>query len=189
MYKHCSTEESARRQRQFENCLLELMQQLPYSQITIGDICDRISLSRKSFYRYFSSKDGCLFALIDHSIMEFASSYLPDDATEQRDLFEHYFIYWKKMSPLLDALYQNHLTDFLFERTMLCITEEEHELQNFLQFANQDSSNEFLLFVVCGMTGILFNWHVSGYQKTPAQMSAVMERILQKTISPVSDSQ
>ena len=49
MYKHCSTEESALRQRQFENCLLELMHQTPYSQITIGDLCDRMQLSRKSF--------------------------------------------------------------------------------------------------------------------------------------------
>lgn len=188
MYKHCSTEESARRQRQFENCLLELMQQLPYSQITIGDICDRMKLSRKSFYRYFGSKDGCLFALIDHSIMEFASLHLPDNSPGQRELFEAYFNYWKKLSPLLDALYQNQMSDCLFERTMLCITEEEHELRNFLRLNNQDDTNEHLLFIICGITGVLFNWHTTGYQKTPAQMSVILERILQRTMPAVTET-
>ena len=51
MYKHCTTEESAQRQRQLEQCLLELMADTPYSAITIGQICQQAGISRKSFYR------------------------------------------------------------------------------------------------------------------------------------------
>ena len=40
MYKHCNTEDSARRQRQLEQCLLDMMTDLPYSNITISQICD-----------------------------------------------------------------------------------------------------------------------------------------------------
>ena len=181
MYKHCSTEESALRQRQFENCLLELMQQTPYSQITISDICDRMKLSRKSFYRYFGSKEGCLYALIDHSIMEFSSLYLPDGAIAQRDLYEHYFRYWKGLSPLLTALCQNQLATCLFERTMLCMDQEEHELRSLLQSRSRDDSYEQTLFIVCGITGILLNWHNSGYRKTPAQMAATLDRLMQNS--------
>lgn len=181
MYKHCSTEESALRQRQFENCLLELMQQASYPQITVGDICDRMLLSRKSFYRYFGSKEDCLHALIDHSVMEFSSLYLPDDALSQKDLYKHYFSYWKKLSPLLTALCQNQLTACLFERTMLCVTEEEQEFRNFLRANSQEDSYEQTLFVVCGITGILLNWHNSGYQKSPAQMAATVDRLMQNT--------
>lgn len=181
MYKHCSTEESALRQRQFENCLLDMMQQVPYNQITIGDICDRIGLSRKSFYRYFGSKEGCLYALIDHSIMEFSSLYLPDDALLQRELYEHYFTYWKKLSPLLDALCQNQMANCLFERTMLCMDQEEHELRNFLRGHSRDDSYEQTLFIVCGITGVLINWHNSGYRKTPAQMAATLDKLMRNT--------
>lgn len=181
MYKHCSTEESALRQRQFENCLLELMHQTPYSQITIGDLCDRMQLSRKSFYRYFGSKEDCLHALIDHSVMEFSSLYLPDDDLSQKDLYEHYFSYWKKLSPLLTALCQNQLSACLFERTMLCITEEEQEFRNFLRSYGHEDSYEQTLFVVCGITGILINWHHSGYRKTPDQMAATVERLMHNT--------
>lgn len=185
MYKHCSTEESTLRQRQFEQCLLELMQQIPYSQITISDLCEQMNLSRKSFYRYFSSKDGCLYALIDHSIMEFSSAYLPENTLLQRDLYEHYFNYWKKLSPLLTVLCQNQLTTCLFERTLLCITEEEHEFRNFLHANNRDDDYESILFVVCGITGILLNWHNTGYRKTPSQMAATLDQLLRQTL-PVS---
>ena len=56
MYKHCATEESARRQRQLETCLQELMLTENYGQITISHICDRAGISRKSFYRYSAAK-------------------------------------------------------------------------------------------------------------------------------------
>ena len=71
MYKHCNTEESAQRQRQLEQCLLVLMKERLLPQITIGDICEQAGISRKSFYRYFSSKDGALHALIDHTLLDF----------------------------------------------------------------------------------------------------------------------
>ena len=70
MYKHCATEESARRQRQLEGCLQELMLTENFAHITISHICDRAGISRKSFYRYFSSKEGCLYALLDHAIFD-----------------------------------------------------------------------------------------------------------------------
>lgn len=184
MYRHCNTEESARRQRQFEYCLLELMQTIPYPQITIGDICQKVSLSRKSFYRYFGSKDGCLHALIDHCILEASGAYLADDSSENdpRRVFEHYFAYWKQMRPLLEALCQNNLTNCLFERSMLCVTQEELEFRNYLNADNRGDAYEQMLFIVSGITGLIINWHLTGYQKSPAQMAATTDRLLSRSL-------
>ena len=74
MYKLCKTEQSAARQRQLEQGLLQIMQTQQYEDISISDLCDRLGIPRKSFYRYFSSKDGALMALIDHTLMEFEQS-------------------------------------------------------------------------------------------------------------------
>lgn len=185
MYKHCNTEESARRQRQFEHCLMEMMRTVPYVQITIGDLCQEVGRSRKSFYRYFGSKEDCLHALIDHSIMEFSSHYLPDDlhGKPSSTLYEHYFSYWKQMYPLLEALCQNQLVEVLFERNMLCITQEEHELFNYMCQSARDDAYEQILFIVSGLTGILINWHSTGYQKSPAQMALTMERLISGSFS------
>ena len=63
MYKLCRTEQSAQRQRQLEQGLLLAMKTKRYEEITISDLCDQMGIPRKSFYRYFSSKDGALHAL------------------------------------------------------------------------------------------------------------------------------
>ena len=74
MYKLCKTEQSAARQRQLEQGLLQAMRTQQYEEISISDLCDRLEIPRKSFYRYFSSKDGALAALLDHTLMEFEQS-------------------------------------------------------------------------------------------------------------------
>ena len=60
MYKICQTEQSTRRQRELEQGLLRLMLHKNYEDISVSDLCDHMQIPRKSFYRYFSSKDGAL---------------------------------------------------------------------------------------------------------------------------------
>ena len=73
MYKLCKTEQSAQRQRELERGLLNAMSTHQYEEISVSDLCDQMEIPRKSFYRYFSSKDGALHALIDHTLLEFES--------------------------------------------------------------------------------------------------------------------
>ena len=73
MYKLCKTEQSAQRQRQLEEGLLAAMRTKRYEEITISDLCDQMGIPRKSFYRYFSGKDGALHALIDHALLDYES--------------------------------------------------------------------------------------------------------------------
>lgn len=180
MYKHCNTEESALRQKQIEHCLLEIMQTMPYTQITISDICALAEISRKSFYRYFGSKDDCLHALIDHCILEASGAYLTDNSPleTQALIFEHFFKYWKAMKPLLDALFQNDMANILFERSMICVTQEELDFRNHFNTDLYDDSYEQVLFIVSGITGLILNWHLSGYKKTATQLSATVDRLL-----------
>lgn len=180
MYKHCTTEESVLRQRQLEHCLLDLMQSSSYPQITISHICDRAGISRKSFYRYFSSKDGCLFALIDHCIIDGASSYLPDhdELLNTHIIYERFFSYWQQMQPLLDALAKNNLSLHLVERMMIYISEEEQDFHHYLG-GNINDSYEQMLFMISGVMGLVLNWHQGGYQKSVSQMAAILEKVIQ----------
>ena len=188
MYKHCNTDDSARRQRQIENCLLEMMKTTPYSQITIGDICLKIGLSRKSFYRYFSSKDGCLHSLLDHCILTAASACIIDtpETPSLVPAFERYFASWKQMSPLLEALCQNRLTTTLFERTLLCMTRNNPELASYFSINRSVDFHEQLLFIVCGTLSLVLNWHHSGYQKTPQEMACTLNHLLKHSLGQIA---
>ena len=179
MYKYCVTEESARRQRQLESCLLELMLQGEYPQITISHICDRAGISRKSFYRYFSSKEGCLYALMDHAIFDGASYYLPGltDRQSTRIIYERFFTYWKNQHKLLDALSQNNLSMMLVERMLVYVSSEEQEFRLMYQ-SRKDDTHEQSLFYIGGIMSVLLEWHKSGYRKSITQMSQILSDLI-----------
>ena len=179
MYKHCTTEESVSRQRQIEHCLLELMHSFPYPQITIVQICQRAGVSRKCFYRYFGSKDDCLFGLIDHCIMDGASYYLPNhnEIPYVRGIYERFFSYWKYMEPLLNVLDGNNLSLHLVDRMLEYLNTEERNFHQYLG-GNIGESYEKMLFLVSGIMGLVLNWHRSGYAKSVSQMAAIMESVL-----------
>ena len=63
MYKECVSKHAIARQREIEQGLLKYMTYKPYENITVIDLCQQLSIPRKAFYRYFSNKDGALYAM------------------------------------------------------------------------------------------------------------------------------
>lgn len=181
MYKHCNTEESAHRQRQLEQCLLKLMADTPYDQITISQICEQIGISRKSFYRYFDSKDGCLHALLDHAIMDGSNYYLPesDKGNPQLAFYCRIFEYWKMQSPLLDALERNGQSLQLLQRMIRYILVEEPEYARLMGISNHDLM-EHVVYSVGGTMGLVLTWHHEHFQKTPEQMGKLLYQMMSR---------
>lgn len=179
MYKYCATEESARRQRQLESCLQELMITENYAQITISHICDLAGISRKSFYRYFSSKEGCLYALVDHAIFDGASYYLPGSSniSSSRLIYERFFTYWKEKAALLDALEKNAMGLLLAERMLAYSVSEEHEFR-YLFRNSEDESTERIIFYISGIIGLVLTWHRGGFIKSPAKMAEILSDMI-----------
>ena len=121
MYKLCKTEQSAARQRELEQCLVSLMNSRRYEEITVSDFCLHAGIPRKAFYRYFSSKDGALYALIDHTMLEFEGFSEPYERGENRTLvkdMEAFFLFWKHRKDVLDALAHSGLSGILIERAI-----------------------------------------------------------------------
>lgn len=76
MYKQCVREQASRRQRTLEQGLLEAMLRQDYEEISVSGLCESMGVPRKSFYRYFDCKDGALYALIDHALVDFGDDFL-----------------------------------------------------------------------------------------------------------------
>ena len=150
-----------------------------YAQITISHICDRAGISRKSFYRYFSSKEGCLYALLDHAIFDGASYYLPGHAENQpmRPVYERFFSYWKEKAALLDALDKNTMGQLLAERMLAYIASEEHEFRHLFRDL-ADESSERSIFYICGIMGLILTWHRSGFSRSCSQMAAILSDMI-----------
>lgn len=108
MYKLCKSEQSARRQRDLETGLLAAMGSQHYDSITVSSLCEQLNLPRKSFYRYFDSKEGAFHALLDHTLEDCIR--LVDSSVTHRESLEQYFTFWLGQKPLLDALSRSGLS-------------------------------------------------------------------------------
>lgn len=181
MYKKCATEASAARQRELEQGLLEAMTKRCYEEITVSDLCAEIGVPRKSFYRYFSGKEGALHALIDHTIQEFEIQYIPD-MTAQRASFQqgiaHYFHFWQQKKPLLDALERSGLSGVLIERVIGYAVEGTASANRFLLPEHRHMKTEAIMFGICGLMSMVVRWHHNGYSMDADSMSKLATKLL-----------
>lgn len=176
MYKICHTEESSSRQRQLEQGLLEAMRRHPYEKITLTELCSELQIPRKTFYRYFPTKDDCLLALIDHTLSDCNDLALKgwtvsgelDHAVQLR-----FFTFWKNRRILLDVIRDNHLRDLLLERTTVMIDRMKENGQS-RGFAR----DQVEYFIAHGLMATVLRWHEYGFQSSPEEMAEVFGSLL-----------
>ena len=184
MYKLCKSEQSAARQKQLEQGLLKAMLTQQFEDISISDLCDQMQIPRKSFYRYFSNKDGALFALLDHTLMEFEQSpanYTPMGKSRSVGDLERFFIFWYEQKDLLEALMRNRLSGLLVERATNHAL-QEHLMPAYLLSKDETIQHLALTFAVCGLLAMVMQWHQNGFRESPAQMAEIATLMLTKPL-------
>ena len=182
MYKLCKTEQSARRQRELEYGLLQAMLSKNYEDISSSDLCDQLQIPRKSFYRYFSSKDGAFHALLDHSLQDCTCFLEPQ--INILDTLTQYFQFWLDQKPLLDALEKSGLSGKLVERTVNTALGDQAFASHLLQdYAGLDQQH-VILFIISGLMSVVIHWHHSGCRQPPQQMAVTAARLLTRPLFP-----
>lgn len=186
MYKQCRTEQSAARQRELLEGLLEAMLQQHYDEITVSSLCEQMQIPRKSFYRYFSSKEGALHALIDHALLDFESftsahSKSTDSIQEE---MEQLFAYWLHKKKLLDALAKSGLSGVLVNRAIGHSVFESMRGRRFLPVEEQQAQEYITLFAVSGFMSMVIQWHHEGYPQTVQQMAQIAIRLVSRPMAP-----
>ena len=190
MYKLCKTEQSAARQKELEDGLLAAMSTRHYEEISVSDLCGQIGIPRKSFYRYFSSKDGALHALLDHTLMEYEGFTDPNFLGEQRTLhrdLERFFQFWIVHKPLLDALARSAMSGVLIERCVAHALTETVMPKRFLPQDTKEMQRQITMFGVCGLRSMVLTWHHDGYPDPARKMAEVAVRLLSQPLFPVAE--
>lgn len=187
MYKLCKTEPSAQRQRQLEDGLLTAMLSQRYDDISISDLCDQLGVPRKSFYRYFASKDGALHALIDHRLLEYeaySEQYKHKDGHTSKFLdLPAFFSFWMSQKPLLDAVVRSDLDKVLVERTIEA-AHQSHVLEVRVRGVPKDYKEIATTFVVCGLMTTVLRWHKEGFRHSPQEMAEIAHQLLLRPLIP-----
>ena len=183
MYKFCKTEQSYRRQRELEQGLLDMMAHRTFDEISVSDLCDRMQIPRKSFYRYFSSKDGALLALLDHTLLEFYDAGSIEGlrgGTPAGDL-ERFFRFWKNKKNLLDAISRSNLSGMLVERAV-SLAKQEDLMPGYVREWEDTLKDVALSFVVCGLMSMVLQWHKEGYRVPTEKMAQAAITMLSRPL-------
>ena len=176
MYKRCHTEESSRRQRELEQGFLKALGSQSYAKLTLTDLCRQLEVPRKTFYRYFPTKDDCLLALIDHTLSDCNDIALQGwngstalDETVQLQFFQ----YWMDQRIFLDAIRNNDLQHMLLNRTTV-IVDRMKERSSFHHFPR----DQVEYFIAHGLMTTVLRWHHFGFPSSPEEMATVFGHLL-----------
>ena len=168
------------RQERIESALLELMQIIPYQQITVTDLTKQLGISRKSFYYYYSSKESCFESLADRLIQE-SALYAFRQLTDDQDAVPIYgenIKFWMSQKPFLNAVLQNNLWNILLERMMRHIRQEEKLVQFLLDTPTMEYDEDILLFYVRGQLALMLTWCAQGFPLSVEEMARKYFRLM-----------
>ena len=172
------------RKLEFENTLLELMQEMPYSRIKVKDLAERMHFVRKTFYHYFSGKDACLQSLTDRLILECsmdALQALPPEASTQQ-FYERLLLFWMNHRDFLQAIIENGLSSFLVERYLVYILREDPSVLDQLRTPVVDCDEDILYFYMTGQISLLLKWCNEGFRLSLEEMARKNLRLLQEPL-------
>ncbi len=187
MYKLCKTEQSVKRQREIENCLLEILLTKNFEEITITELCEKMNMPRKAFYRYFDSKEDALAAMIDHSMSEYKGLVVDKSGETNRSLtaeLEEYFLFWYGKRELLDALDRSNLIGNLIERTINYPIGDRIAMAKFLPGDDKKVRERIFKFAFSGLVYTMISWYRDGFNVSTAEMAETACRMFREPLFP-----
>jgi AcrR family transcriptional regulator len=146
-----------------------------------------MQIPRKSFYRYFGSKDGALQALIDHTLMEFEDYTVRYRQGKTRSIYldmESFFQFWVEKRDFLEAMSRSNLSGILVNRAVDFAQKDDMMPVRFLPNDSPDMRKHITMFGVCGLMSLMLNWYQGGFVHSPRYMARLAVRLISQPLFP-----
>ena len=170
--------------------LLTLLPKRNYHDITIAQIVDKAGLGRRTFYRYFKTKDDVVTGIARSLMDEFADTILKNHAHNLETVAESYFEFWEARIDILLLLKQANLLHFIGDNMIPLISgvaaKVKHvpsspvDEETLMQVYNQYKYD--FTFKLAGFWHITIVWCEETPRKSPAEMSRIVMDILKKNV-------
>ncbi len=170
-----SNPSSIRSKKEITDALLKLMQDHPYSEISVKQIVLETPLERKTFYNNFSSKDDVLDSIITNAIHEYVVALTSSPEGPLSVIFE----FCDKNRYLLELLHKNNLLYLLLLKLNVVIPDGNP----FAQMIGDLDPDYLIAFNIGAIWNIIFKWVDRGMTDSPDEIKATLEEYL-KRINP-----
>ena len=159
--------------------LFDLMKEQHYSDITITAIAENAQLSRRTFYRNFSSREEVIIYSCTQICEEYIQYLDRDIRYSVHHIIEVYFTFWLGHMDFLTRLAGNNLLCHLIN------VSNQYWLQVYERFRKlwgeecSDRELEYcLLFNMGGLWNILIKWIYSEERENPGEMERMVSKSL-----------
>ncbi len=181
MYKECKTVQSANRQIGIAKTLSEMMLTQPYEEISVSDLCKKAEIPRKSFYRYFDTKDDTFNFLVDKMLLECDNMIERGRTLELAvniELLTQRFKYFKEHRNLIGAIANNRLSIPTIQR--ICETVVSRINGVGISITIEDRMKIAVVTAVIFAT--IMSWHHSNYETPCGELAVMTYQLLTKPL-------
>lgn len=187
MARQARTTESLK--RRISRSLFELMQNEPYQDISVSEICDHADVGRATYYRHFSSKrDVILYEL--HEIFEERPDNLPHSRPENHErelpteelriIFTAFLTILEKHKETLRILYQQQL-DYLLFKAVYRESVKDPTLSPALDSQLSKAIHAASAFA------IIDQWILNDFHVSPSELADLLLTLFSSTHGKVND--
>ena len=154
--------------------LLDLMEEKPYEEISIMDICKKADLSRQTFYNYFESKEE-LFRYLLRSTYDSKLNSLETIPTS-KDAISIFVNTAKENDRLVSAIVKNNMGNIVSDEIFQSIT---RFLNKFIpNFSNQQHFNYYVVLLSGSLTHFMKYYARNNREMSELEMTHILESFL-----------
>ncbi|WP_124065059.1 TetR/AcrR family transcriptional regulator [Clostridium sp. E02] len=158
-----------------ERTLLTLMQTDNYEEITIQEITDHAGLSRRTFYRNYSSKDEIIEGCFYRIWIEYRSLILQQTDLSLPNIARVFFTVMKKHLDFLSLVNRHQLLPLFLAKVDELLPSSFYVVKGENAPYSKESIQYALTFSTGGFMRILIRWLNDDVQKSPDEMAVIVE--------------
>ncbi|NMB59342.1 MAG: TetR/AcrR family transcriptional regulator [Chloroflexi bacterium] len=169
---------SDRSKRELETALLDLMRTETYAEITIQEIAYRAGLSRRTFYRNFTSKEEILEGCFDRIWDGYRKRIITEPDLSLPNITRVFFTHMQTHRDILLTVNRHNLLPLFQARVDVLLPVTFHEARGEVASLPAETLRYALAFSAGGFMRILILWLNDGCRKSPDEMAAIVKDFL-----------
>lgn len=175
-----------RSQKEIMDALLSLMHTTPYAEITAKQVILEAKVSRKTFYRNFSSKEDVLISYLHTAITAYTDSLLALKPLSLPGVLDVIFDTCKNHYSLLQMLLSNNLQHLLLNELNLLLPVIHRQIvfaDNPLFTGIPDETVDYIIYFNIGAVyNVLIKWLKNGCLENPTDIKTALLQYLTKNV-------
>lgn len=176
---YCGTNKTAlQSQRQTAEAMMSLLQQKPFAQITISELCKSAGISRQTFYSLFTSRENVMVFTLKEQYCEGLNDLSPRNTVYDNDLTgwlsRSYSAYILRNRALIKMLVDNRIDYLLYDSFF----EAMDSCECFLSRVDSCTRSYAASFYAGGVACVARRYAEEGCMSSAEQLEALLETLL-----------